>query len=107
MLADQSPSKKNEQQVLAAVLRRGHAFFQGPGWIGAKMGLSPCSSPMRPDGRAATSCASCRCRHPGERADPDRILRPTCTQLEQAGARVPGAVLLVLQPLEAARRLYE
>ena len=51
MVADQSPAAANEQQVWLPFFGQETAFFQGPGWIGAKMGFQPVFIAMRPEGR--------------------------------------------------------
>jgi KDO2-lipid IV(A) lauroyltransferase len=50
MLADQSPRRKSELQTWLPFFGRETSFFQGPGWICAKLGYEPVFIAMRPAG---------------------------------------------------------
>lgn len=82
MVADQSPSAKNEQQVWLPFFGQDTAFFQGPGWIGAKMGYLPVFIAVRPEGRGRYVARFVPLASIGERPDPQQILSAYVRELE-------------------------
>ena len=84
MLADQSPSRSNEGQVWLSFFGQETAFFQGPGWIGARLNFEPIFIAMRPDGRGRYVARFVPLGAPGERMDADQILRAYVDALEQS-----------------------
>jgi KDO2-lipid IV(A) lauroyltransferase len=107
MLADQSPSKKNDLQVWLPFFGEDTSFYQGPGWIGAKMGFDPVFLAMRPDGRGRYVVRFVPLTTPGERADPDRILRAYVHELERQVREHPAQYFWSYNRWKRARRLYE
>jgi Kdo2-lipid IVA lauroyltransferase/acyltransferase len=90
MLADQSPSAKSENQVWLPFFGQDTSFFQGPGWIGARLGFEPVFVAMRPDGPGRYVARFMPLAAPGERLDADGILRAYVRELEQQIRRHPG-----------------
>jgi KDO2-lipid IV(A) lauroyltransferase len=83
MLSDQSPSAKSDKQVWLPFFGQDTSFFQGPGWIGARLGYEPVFIAMRPDGRGRYVVRFVPLSPAGERLDQDQILRAYVTALEQ------------------------
>jgi KDO2-lipid IV(A) lauroyltransferase len=90
MLADQSPSAKSENQVWLPFFGQDTSFFQGPGWIGARLGFEPVFVAMRPDGPGRYVARFLPLTAPGERPDADRILRAYVSALEEQVRRYPA-----------------
>ena len=84
MLADQSPSRSNEGQVWLPFFGQDTSFFQGPGWIGARLRFEPVFIAMRPEGRGRYVARFVPLGAPGERMDADQILRAYVHALEQS-----------------------
>lgn len=82
MLADQSPSAKSDNQVWLPFFGQDTSFFQGPGWIGARLGFEPVFIAMRPDGPGRYVARFLPLAAPGERLDADGILRAYVRALE-------------------------
>jgi KDO2-lipid IV(A) lauroyltransferase len=83
MLADQSPSWSNEGQVWLPFFGQDTAFFQGPGWIGARLQFEPVFVAMRPDGKGRYVARFVPLGAPGERLDSDEILTAYVRALER------------------------
>jgi KDO2-lipid IV(A) lauroyltransferase len=90
MLADQSPSAKSENQVWLQFFGQDTSFFQGPGWIGARLGFEPVFIAMRPDGPGRYVARFEPLAAPGERLDADGILRAYVRALEQQIQKHPA-----------------
>jgi len=90
MLADQSPARSNEGQVWLPFFGQETAFFQGPGWIGARLRFDPVFIAMRPDGRGRYVARFVPLGAPGERMDADQILRAYVHALEQSVREHPA-----------------
>jgi KDO2-lipid IV(A) lauroyltransferase len=90
MLADQSPSAKSENQVWLPFFGQDTSFFQGPGWIGARLGFEPVFIAMRPDGHGRYVARFEPLAQPGERLDADGILGAYVRALEQQIQRHPA-----------------
>jgi KDO2-lipid IV(A) lauroyltransferase len=90
MLADQSPARSNEGQVWLPFFGQDTAFFQGPGWIGARLRFEPVFIAMRPDGRGRYVARFVPLGAPGERMDADQILRAYVHALEQSVREHPA-----------------
>jgi len=84
MLADQSPSRSNEGQTWLPFFGQDTAFFQGPGWIGARLRFEPVFLAMRPDGKGRYVARFVPLGAPGERMDAEQILRAYASALEQS-----------------------
>lgn len=84
MLADQSPSRSNEDQVWLPFFGQDTAFFQGPGWIGERLRFEPVFIAMRPEGRGRYVARFVPLGAPGERMDADQVLRAYVAALEEA-----------------------
>jgi KDO2-lipid IV(A) lauroyltransferase len=82
MLADQSPPARSENQVWLPFFGQSTAFFQGPGWIGARLGFEPVFIAMRPDGRGRYVARFVPLAAPGERLDAEQILAAYVRALE-------------------------
>jgi len=83
LAADQSPSAKSEQQAWLPFFGQETAFFQGPGWIGARLGYDPVFLAMRPDGRGRYVVRFEPLAPAGERLDQEQILRAYVSALER------------------------
>ncbi len=83
MLADQSPPARSEHQVWLPFFGQRTAFFQGPGWIGARLGFEPVFIAMRPDGPGRYVARFVPLAAPGERLDAEQILAAYVRALEQ------------------------
>ena len=90
MLADQSPSAKSENQVWLPFFGQDTSFFQGPGWIGARLGFEPVFVAMRPDGPGRYVARFEPLVRPGERLDADGILRAYVRALEEQIQKYPA-----------------
>jgi KDO2-lipid IV(A) lauroyltransferase len=90
MLADQSPSRSNEHQTWLTFFGQDTAFFQGPGWIGARLRFEPVFIAMRPTGKGRYVARFIPLFGPGERVDADQILRAYAGVLEQAIRHSPA-----------------
>jgi KDO2-lipid IV(A) lauroyltransferase len=84
MLADQSPSRSNEGQVWLPFFGQDTSFFQGPGWIGARLRFEPVFIAMRPDGKGRYVARFVPLGSPGQHMDADQILRAYVHALEQS-----------------------
>jgi KDO2-lipid IV(A) lauroyltransferase len=83
MLADQSPPARSENQVWLPFFGQPTAFFQGPGWIGARLGFEPVFIAMRPDGRGRYVARFVPLAAPGQRLDAEQILTAYVRTLER------------------------
>ena len=83
MLADQSPSARSDKQVWMPFFGQDTSFFQGPGWIGARLGYDPVFLAMRPDGRGRYVVRFEPLAPAGERLDQEQILRAYVSALER------------------------
>lgn len=83
MLADQSPSARSENQVWLPFFGQPTSFFQGPGWIGARLGFEPVFIAMRPDGPGRYVARFVPLAAPGERLEPEQILTAYVRELER------------------------
>jgi KDO2-lipid IV(A) lauroyltransferase len=83
MLADQSPSAKSEHQVWLSFFGRDTSFFQGPGWIGARLGFEPVFVAMRPDGPGRYVTRFVPLFGPRQQVTPEQVLQAYVRALEQ------------------------
>jgi KDO2-lipid IV(A) lauroyltransferase len=107
MVADQSPSAKNEQQVWLPFLGQDTAFFQGPGWIAAKMGYLPVFIAVRPDGRGRYVARFVPLAAPGARPDPQQILNAYVRELEAQVHAHPAQYFWAYNRWKRGKRLYD
>jgi len=107
MVADQSPSAKSDLQTWLPFFGQETAFFQGPGWIGAKLGFEPVFIAMRPDGRGRYVVRFVPLARPGERATPEGILRAYVSALEQHVRDYPAQYFWAYNRWKRAKRLYD
>lgn len=107
MLADQSPSAKSENQVWLPFFGQDTSFFQGPGWIGAKLGFEPVFIAMRPDGPGRYVVRFVPLTGGGERPGPDQILRAYVSALEQQVREYPAQYFWAYNRWKRAKRLYD
>jgi KDO2-lipid IV(A) lauroyltransferase len=107
MVADQSPSAKSDLQTWLPFFGQETAFFQGPGWIGAKLGFEPVFIAMRPDGRGRYVVRFVPLARPGERATPEGILRAYVNALEQHVREYPAQYFWAYNRWKRAKRLYD
>jgi len=83
MLADQSPSAKSEHQVWLPFFGRDTSFFQGPGWIGARLGFEPVFIAMRADGPGRYVARFVRLFEPRAKLTGEQVLQAYARLLEQ------------------------
>jgi KDO2-lipid IV(A) lauroyltransferase len=107
MVADQSPSAKNEQQVWLPFFGQDTAFFQGPGWIAAKMGYLPVFVALRPDGRGRYVARFVPLAAAGERLAPEPLLRAYVGALEEQVRAFPAQYFWAYNRWKRAKRLYD
>jgi len=107
MVADQSPPADEPQQSWLPFLGQETAFFEGPGWISAKMGFLPLFVAMRPDGRGRYVARFVPLVAPGERASPEQILRAYVAKLESQVLAYPAQYFWAYNRWKRARRLYD
>jgi KDO2-lipid IV(A) lauroyltransferase len=107
MLADQSPSAKSEQQTWLPFFGRDTSFFQGPGWIGAKLGFEPVFIAMRPAGRGHYVARFVPLAPPGTKLGPDEILAAYVQALERQIHDYPAAYFWAYNRWKRGKRLYD
>jgi len=104
MLADQSPSRSNEGQVLLSFFGQDTAFFQGPGWIGERLQFEPVFVAMRPDGKGRYVARFVPLGTPGERMEAGRILTAYVSALEQSIRASPAEYFWAYNRWKGPRR---
>jgi KDO2-lipid IV(A) lauroyltransferase len=107
MVADQSPSAKSDKQTWLPFFGQDTSFFQGPGWIGAKLGFEPVFIAMRPDGPGRYVVRFVPLTSGGERPGPDQILRAYVGALEQQVREYPAQYFWAYNRWKRAKRLYD
>jgi len=107
MLADQSPSARNEQQVWLPFLGQETAFFQGPGWIAARLGYVPVFIAMRREARGRYVARFVPLAAPGEKPGVEQILGAYVSALEQQVREHPAQYFWAYNRWKRAKRLYE
>lgn len=107
MVADQSPSAKSDQQTWLPFFGQDTAFFQGPGWISARMGFLPVFVAMRPEGRGRYVARFEPLAAPGEKLDPDQVLRAYVAALERQVHEHPSRYFWAYNRWKRTKRLYE
>ncbi len=107
MLADQSPSARSEQQAWLPFLGQETAFFQGPGWIGARLGFRPVFVAMRPDGKGRYVARFVPLAASGEKLNPEQILKAYVAALEEQVREHPAFYFWAYNRWKRAKRLYE
>jgi KDO2-lipid IV(A) lauroyltransferase len=107
MLADQSPSAKSEQQTWLSFFGRDTAFFQGPGWIGAKLGFEPVFIAMRPAGRGRYVVRFVPLAATGTKMGPDEILAAYVQALERQIRDHPAQYFWAYNRWKRGKRLYD
>ena len=107
MLADQSPPAQSEHQCWLPFFGLDTAFFRGPGWISARMGYEPFFIAVRPDGRGRYVARFVPLLAPGERPDPERILRAYVGALERKVTAYPAQYFWAYNRWKRPKRLYD
>ena len=107
MLADQSPAARSDNQSWLPFFGQETAFFQGPGWISAKLGFDPVFIAMRPEGRGRYVARFVPLAAPGERLDPDQVLRAYVRELERQVHEYPASYFWAYNRWKRAKRLYD
>ena len=107
MVADQSPSAKSDLQTWLPFFGQETSFFQGPGWIGAKLGFEPVFIAMRPDGPGRYIARFVPLGRAGERPAPEAILRAYVNALEQQVREHPAQYFWAYNRWKRAKRLYD
>lgn len=90
MLADQSPSASSEKQAWLPFFGQDTSFFEGPGWISARLGFEPVFIAMRPEGRGRYVARFVPLAAPGERLDAEEVLRAYVAALERQVREYPA-----------------
>jgi Kdo2-lipid IVA lauroyltransferase/acyltransferase len=106
MLADQSPPVINEQQSWLEFFGQQTAFYNGPGWIGAKMGYTAVLATMQREGRGYYSVRFVELAPPGKRLDSDQILRTYVHELESHVRAYPGQYFWAYNRWKREKPLY-
>jgi KDO2-lipid IV(A) lauroyltransferase len=107
MLADQSPSARSEQQIWLPFLGEETSFFQGPGWIAAKLGYVPVFIAMRREARGRYVARFVPLVAPGEKPGAEQILKSYVAALEQQVRQYPAQYFWAYNRWKRAKRLYE
>jgi Kdo2-lipid IVA lauroyltransferase/acyltransferase len=107
MLADQCPPVRAEQKCWRPFFGQDTAFFQGPGWIGAKLRFDPVFIAMRPDGHGRYVARFVPLSAAGERPGPDQILTAYVRELERQVHDHPAQYYWAYKRWKRARRLYD
>jgi KDO2-lipid IV(A) lauroyltransferase len=82
MLADQSPSAANEQQVWMDFFGQATSFHAGPGWIAAKFGFTPVFAAVTRERRGRYCVRFTELPVSGPRVEPEQVLRAYIDALE-------------------------
>jgi KDO2-lipid IV(A) lauroyltransferase len=106
MLADQSPSIKNQQQAWIDFFGQPTSFFRGPGWIGAKMGYSVFLAAMHRERRGHYVVRFVELAPAGARAEPEQILAAYSAALEAHVRRYPGEYFWAYNRWKREKPLY-
>ena len=107
LLADQSPAATSDQQSWLPFFGQDTAFFRGPGWIGAKLGYQAFFIAVRREGRGRYAARFVPLLAPGERVDPDQILRAYVRALEAQVRAHPAQYFWAYNRWKRPRRLYD
>ena len=107
LLADQSPPAVGEHQAWLPFFGQDTAFFQGPGWIGAKLGYRAFFLAMRRERRGHYSVRFVPLAAPGEKPNPDQILRAYVQALEAHLRAHPAQYFWAYNRWKRPRALYE
>jgi KDO2-lipid IV(A) lauroyltransferase len=106
MLADQSPSIKNQQQAWIDFFGQPTAFFRGPGWIGAKMGYTVFLAAMHRESRGHYAVRFIELAPARVRAEPEQILAAYSAALEAHVRRYPGEYFWAYNRWKREKPLY-
>jgi KDO2-lipid IV(A) lauroyltransferase len=106
MLADQSPSIKNEQQAWIDFFGQPTAFYQGPGWIGAKLGYVVFFAAMHRERRGHYVVRFIELAPAGARAEPDEILATYSKALERHVRSYPDQYFWAYNRWKREKPLY-
>ena len=106
MLADQSPSAKSEQQTWIQFLGQQTSFFQGPGWIAARLGYSVYLAAMHRERRGHYVVRFVELSRAGARAEPDEILTAYTRALEQHVRQYPELYFWAYNRWKREKPLY-
>ena len=106
MLADQSPSVKNKQQLWLEFFGQQTSFFQGPGWISAKMGYVPFFAAMRRERRGHYVVRFDELVPHGQRMNPEEILQAYAQRLEQHVREHPESYFWAYNRWKREKPLY-
>jgi KDO2-lipid IV(A) lauroyltransferase len=107
LLADQSPAATHEQQTWLKFFGQDTAFFQGPGWIGAKLGYQAFFIAVRREGRGRYAARFLPLVAAGERADPEQILCAYVKALEAQVRAHPAQYFWAYNRWKRPRSLYD
>lgn len=107
LVADQSPAAASDQQAWLPFFGQDTSFFRGPGWIGAKLGYQPFFIAMRREGRGRYAARFMPLHAPGERTDPEQILRAYVKALEAQVRAHPAEYFWAYNRWKRPRRLYD
>ena len=107
MLADQSPRRKSELQTWLPFFGRDTSFFQGPGWIGARLGYEPVFIAMRPAGHGRYVARFVPLAAPGTRLGPGEILAAYVKALENQIRDYPAQYFWAYKRWKRGKRLYD
>ncbi len=106
MLADQSPSRRNTQHAWMEFFGQQTAFFEGPGWIGAKLGYSVFLAAMHRERRGHYVVRFIELRPAGSRAEPEQILSAYCAALERHIRQYPAEYFWAYHRWKREKPLY-
>jgi KDO2-lipid IV(A) lauroyltransferase len=107
MVADQSPSARNEAQTWLPFFGQETSFFQGPGWIAAKMGYVPVFAAMRREQPGHYAVRFVPLAGAEKITDPDVVLRAYAAALEAHVREQPVEYFWAYNRWKRTKRLYE
>jgi len=106
LLADQSPTKSNPQQLWLDFFGQDTSFHSGPGWIGSKMDFHVVLANMRQHSRGHYSVTFVELAAPGTRPDPSELLQRYATEIERHVREFPEQYFWAYNRWKREKPLY-
>ena len=107
MVADQSPSARNEQQSWLPFFGQETAFYRGPGWIATKLGYTVVLAAMRRERPGHYAVRFVPLAVAGQVKDPDDVLRAYASELEAHVRAHPVEYFWAYKRWKREKRLYD
>jgi KDO2-lipid IV(A) lauroyltransferase len=107
MVADQSPSARSKRQKWLSFFGQDTAFFEGPGWIAAKLGFWPVFVAMRPDGRGRYVARFEPLAAVDAQPDSEQVLRAYVSALERQIRAYPAQYFWAYNRWKRPKRVHD